>query len=158
MIILGIDPGIADMGYGVIDVAGGKERCIAYGSVKTPSDLALPARLRLLYDALQDLISVHKPQAAAMEKLYFSTNVKTAMMVAEARGVIRLCVEKNGIACREFNPADVKNAVCGHGGAEKTQVQKMVKALLGLKEIPEPDDAADALALAITFSSTKQRV
>jgi crossover junction endodeoxyribonuclease RuvC len=156
MILLGIDPGIADMGYGVIDVSGGKERWLAHGSVKTPAGSAMSGRLARLYDALQDIITEYRPVAVAMERLYFSKNVKTALAVSEARGVMRVCIEKNGLECREFSPQEVKLAVCGHGGAEKVQVQKMVKALLGLKEIPEPDDAADALAMAITLANTKK--
>lgn len=155
MILLGIDPGFADMGFGVIAVERGKPACLAYGSVKTSASEAITKRLAKIYDALAELIVMHKPEAVAIEKLFFSTNAKTAMLVAEARGVIRLCVEKHGLPCIEFSPADVKLAVTGHGAAAKTEVQKMVRILLGLKEIPRPDDAADALALAITLANTK---
>lgn len=155
MILLGIDPGFADMGYGVIDAVHGKARVIAYGSLKTAAGEPITKRLAAIYDGLAALIETHKPAAVGIEKLFFSTNVKTAMLVAEARGVIRLCVEKQGLPCTEFSPADVKMAVCGHGAAAKPEVQKMVKMLLGLREIPKPDDAADALALALALSSTR---
>ncbi len=152
MILLGIDPGFADMGYGVIASEGGKQRCIAYGSIRTSPDMAFSARLARIHSRLAEIIAQHKPEAAAMEKLYFSTNVKTALNVAEARGVIRVCLEQLGIPCREFNPSDVKIAVCGHGAAEKPAVQKMTQVLLKLPEIPTPDDAADALAIAVTLA------
>lgn len=155
MILLGIDPGFADMGYGVIDSVRGKSRCIAYGSVKTAAREPIVKRLAHIYDRLSEIIEAHRPEAVAIEKLFFSTNAKTAMLVAEARGVIRLCVEKQGLPCVEFSPADVKIAVSGHGAAAKPEVQKMVRILLALKEIPKPDDAADALALALALASTK---
>jgi crossover junction endodeoxyribonuclease RuvC len=155
MILLGIDPGFADMGYGVIDTERGKSRCIAYGSVKTAASEPIVKRLARIYDRLSEIILAHRPEAVAIEKLFFSTNVKTAMLVAEARGVIRLCVEKHGLPCTEFSPADVKIAVSGHGAAAKPEVQKMVRVLLSLKETPKPDDAADALALALALASTK---
>ncbi|MEY4744242.1 MAG: crossover junction endodeoxyribonuclease ruvc [Candidatus Parcubacteria bacterium] len=155
MIILGIDPGFADMGYGVIETIGGKDRCLAYGSVKTAAGEPMERRLAEIYDALAALIAKYRPERAGIEKLYFSTNAKTAMLVAEARGVIRLCLERNGLSCAEIGPAVVKIAVCGHGGAGKAEVQKMTRVLLGLAEIPKPDDAADALALAITLAHTR---
>lgn len=155
MIILGIDPGFADMGYGVIETAGGKDRCLAYGSVKTPAGEPIPKRLAAIYDGLSAIIGKYRPERAGIEKLFFSTNAKTAMLVAEARGVIRLCLERHGLACMELGPADVKIAVCGHGAAAKPEVQKMTRVLLGLAEIPKPDDAADALALAITVAHTR---
>jgi crossover junction endodeoxyribonuclease RuvC len=148
-IYLGIDPGIADMGFGVISVDGREERCIAYGSLRTPAGMPLEQRLQKLYDGLEDLIKKYRPVAAGLENIYFQKNVKTAITVAEARGVICLCLAKNAVSFVEFNPADVKVAVCGYGLADKTQVQRMVQSLLKLKEIPKPDDAADALAIAI---------
>lgn len=152
MILLGIDPGFADMGYGVISSEGGKQRCIAYGSIRTGAEMPFPARLARIHDRLAEIVATHKPERAALERLYFSTNVKTALNVAEARGVIRVCLEKLGVPCREFNPADVKIAVCGNGSAEKPAVQKMTQVLLKLPEIPKPDDAADALAIAVTLA------
>ncbi|HTM68320.1 MAG TPA: crossover junction endodeoxyribonuclease RuvC [Candidatus Binatia bacterium] len=154
MIILGIDPGFADMGYGLIETAGGKDRCLAYGSVRTPAGSPIAERLATLYRELEAIIAQYRPQRAGIEKLFFSTNAKTAMLVAEARGVIRLCLERNDLGCVEVGPAEVKIAVCGHGAAEKPDVQKMTRVLLGLAEIPRPDDAADALAVAITVAHT----
>lgn len=156
IIYLGIDPGFADAGFGVISVEGGKERSLAYGSLKTPAGMPTPKRLKLLADGLNRLIDEHQPAKAAIEKLFFSKNVKTALAVAEARGVIRLVMETRGLPCAEFSPAEVKIAVGGQGDASKEQVQKMVKTLLGLTAVPEPDDAADALALAITLANTKR--
>lgn len=158
MIILGIDPGFADMGYGVIETSGGKDRCIAYGSLKTTTDMPIAARLASIYDGLAGIIAKYRPERAGIEKLFFSNNAKTAMLVAEARGVIRLCVEQQGLSCLEMNPSDVKIAVCGHGAAAKPEVQKMTKVLLGLAEIPHPDDAADALAVAIALAHTRAAV
>jgi len=153
-IYLGIDPGIADMGFGVIEVNGQKERCVAYGSLRTPAGMPLEKRLQTLYDGLEELIRKYKPVAVGLENIYFQKNVKTAIVVAQARGVICLCLAKNGASFSEFNPADVKMAVCGYGLADKTQVQRMVQALLKLKEVPKPDDAADALAIAIATAHT----
>lgn len=154
-IYLGIDPGFADMGWGVVAVGGGRTTCLAYGSLKTPKGLPGSARLKSVHDGLADIIRAHGPDGAAIEKLFFSKNVKTAMDVAEARGVIRLCLEELSVPTREFFPAEVKSAVCGHGTAEKKEVQKMVTMLLGLKEVPRPDDAADALALALATAHTR---
>jgi crossover junction endodeoxyribonuclease RuvC len=156
MIILGIDPGFADMGYGIIQSVGGKDRCLAYGSLRTPAGEPAEIRLASVYEGLSRIIDKYKPEMVAIEKLFFSKNVKTAMLVAEARGVIRVCVQLHGIPCTEFSPADVKMAVSGNGAASKEQVQKMVRILLGLKEAPKPDDAADGLALAIALSSAKR--
>lgn len=156
MILLGIDPGFADMGYGIIQTVNGKDRCLAYGSLKTPAGEKSEVRLATIHRGLSALIEKYKPDAASIEKLFFSKNVKTAMLVAEARGVIRVCLEIRGVPCTEFSPADVKIAVSGHGAATKEQVQKMVKILLGLQDIPKPDDAADGLALAITLSGANR--
>jgi crossover junction endodeoxyribonuclease RuvC len=157
-ILLGIDPGFADMGWGVIAVEGGTPTCLAYGSVKTAKGERAEKRLKQVYDELSKIITIHKPQSAAIEKLFFSKNVKTAMSVAEARGVIRLCLEDLGIPTREFSPAEVKTAVCGHAAAEKKEMQKMVRTLLRLNETPKPDDAADALAMALTQAFTRTPV
>jgi crossover junction endodeoxyribonuclease RuvC len=158
MIILGIDPGFADMGYGVIESSGNGDRCLAYGSVKTPSDMPTAARLNIVYDKLAEIIEKYEPERSGIEKLFFSKNVTSAMLVAEARGVIRLCMEKHGLDPREVSPAEVKIAVCGHGAAGKVDVQKMTKVLLNLREVPKPDDAADALAIAITVAHTMTAV
>jgi len=154
MIILGIDPGFADMGYGVIESVGSKDRCLAYGSVRTAPDMPMGVRLETLHRELTALIQKYRPQKVGFEKLFFSTNVSTAMLVAEARGVIRLCFEQQRLHAVEVLPAEVKLAVCGHGNAAKPEVQKMTRVLLGLAEIPKPDDAADALAIAITAAHT----
>lgn len=153
MIILGIDPGIADMGYGAIEVrAGGRDRCLVYGSLKTPVDLDGAKRLVMLAHGLEQLLDKWQPAGVGIEKLFFSKNVRTAMQVSEARGVIRACLEARGLYVREFSPQEVKLAVCGQGAADKTQVQSMVKKLLRLDQKPKPDDAADALALALTMA------
>lgn len=155
-VYLGIDPGFADAGYGVIAVVGGKEKCIAYGSIQTPSGDDSALRLRAVSEELSVLLKKFRPDYVAVERLYFAKNAKTALSVAEARGVIRMTIAAHDIPCREFNPADVKIAVCGHGMAPKKQVQRMVMSLLKLKEIPKPDDAADALALAIALANSEK--
>lgn len=154
MIILGIDPGFADMGYGVIESIGNKDRCLAYGSVKTSPEQPMGERLLHIHAELSALLTRYRPEKVGFEKLFFSNNAKTAMQVAEARGVIRLCFEQHRVNVVEVSPAEVKIAVCGHGTAAKPEVQKMTKVLLGLNEIPKPDDAADALAIAITTAHT----
>jgi len=154
-ILLGIDPGFADMGYGVISTDGNKDRVVAFGSLKTSPKQAHEERLMQVYDGLAEIIELYQPEGAAIERMYFSKNVSTALDVAEARGVIRVCLRKHGIRTVEFQPSAVKIAVCGTGNAEKKQVQKMTAVLLGLKEVPKPDDAADGLALAIALAHTK---
>jgi len=154
-VYLGIDPGLADMGYGFISVEHGKEKFLACGSVKTPAGAPVGERLVTLHTRLKELIEEWKPSRVGIEKLYFQNNAKTAMVVAEARGVIRLCIAEYRLPLVEFNPADVKIAVCGYGLAKKPQVQTMVKTLLSLKAVPKPDDAADALAVAIAVAHTR---
>ncbi|MBN1585640.1 crossover junction endodeoxyribonuclease RuvC [Candidatus Uhrbacteria bacterium] len=156
-VILGIDPGIADMGYGVIEVGSGvPDRCLVYGSLKTPAGMDGGKRLLMLGQGLERLLDRWLPSAVGIEKLFFSKNVRTAMQVAEARGVIRACLESRRVPVTEFSPQEVKMAVCGHGSAEKVQVQGMVKRLLKLKAVPKPDDAADALALALALAHTRR--
>ncbi|OGY91812.1 MAG: crossover junction endodeoxyribonuclease RuvC [Candidatus Komeilibacteria bacterium RIFCSPLOWO2_02_FULL_48_11] len=155
MIILGIDPGIADTGYGVITKHGDDYAVIAYGSIKTPAKDGLPARLQRLHRELRMLIKKHSPDIVAVEELFFSKNVKTAITVSHARGVILLTAREAGCLVREFTPLQVKQALVGYGRADKNQIQQMVKTILGLKEIPKPDDAADALAVAICCGQTK---
>lgn len=155
-IFLGIDPGFADMGYGLILRGDGhREQCLTYGSIKTDIEDPSATRLRKLQDQLELLIRTYQPTYAAIERLYFSRNVKTALGVAEARGVILSCFDRLEVPFCEFNPAEVKMAVCGHGRAGKLEVQKMVQMLLKLDSIPRPDDAADALALALTMANTR---
>jgi len=144
------------MGYGLVLRGHGRgEQCLTYGSIKTDLEDPPAVRLRKLQDQLELLIKTYRPTCAAVERLYFSKNVKTAMSVAEARGVILSCLSRLEVPIHEFNPADVKIAVCGHGRASKLEVQKMVQMLLNLDTVPRPDDAADALALAITLANTR---
>lgn len=147
--ILGIDPGFADTGYGVVLRDGSKLQCLDYGSIKTSKTLSLSERIEKLEKDLEQIIKKHKPDQASVEQLFFCTNIKTAISVAQARGVILLTLVKNKIPLIECTPLQVKQAVTGYGKADKKQIQQMVKIILGLKEIPKPDDAADALAMAI---------
>ena len=149
MIILGIDPGLAIVGWGVIEYKNTRFRTIAYGSIQTPAGMRTEERLSKIYDGMQELISTYHPEAVAVEELFFNTNVTTGIRVAEARGVILLAAEQAGLAIQEYTPMQVKKAVVGDGKAEKKQVITMVTMLLGLKESPKPDDTADALAIAI---------
>ncbi len=148
-IILGIDPGIADTGYGVIRSDGSKLTCLAYGSIKTDSKLDLITRLEILHRELDKVIKKYKPDLAAIEQLFFNKNVRTALIVGQARGVILLTLKQNKLVIVDYTPSQVKSAVSAYGQASKLQVQKMVKLILNLKELPKPDDAADALAIAI---------
>lgn len=153
MIILGIDPGLAIVGYGVIEYVGNKYKVLDYGAITTDSNLDFPERLKRIYDGMSALIEKYKPEDLAMEELFFNKNVKTALKVGQARGVQILCAKNKELDIYEYTPLQVKQAVVGYGRADKSQVQKMVKVLLNLKEIPKPDDVADALAVAICHSS-----
>ncbi len=148
-IILGIDPGIADTGYGIIRAEGSKLTCLGYGSIKTSSTLDLVSRLEILNHELDKIIKKYKPDYATIEQLFFNKNVRTALIVGQARGVALLTLKQNKLAIFDFTPSQVKSAVSSYGQASKLQVQKMVKLILNLKELPQPDDAADALAIAI---------
>jgi crossover junction endodeoxyribonuclease RuvC len=149
-VILGIDPGIADTGFGLIEkLPGGKMKCLSYGSIKTSSSCALADRLLCLNKELERIIDKYGPSMASIEQLYFSNNAKTAMIVGQARGVALLASRRKGLEIVEFTPPQVKQAISCYGKADKKQVQKMVMMILGLKEIPKPDDAADALAVAV---------
>lgn len=149
MIILGIDPGTAATGYGLIKKDGQKYSLVDFGCVKTPAKTPLHDRLDQIFDGISEIIKKHKPDHVAVEELFFAANSKTAIAVGQARGVILLAAKKNGASVFEYTPLEVKMAMCGYGRAEKRQIQEMVKTLLGLSEIPKPDDAADALAIAI---------
>jgi len=149
MKILGIDPGIATTGYGVIDVLGNRFELVDYGVFKTSPEDSLSRRLMHLHEQLSSYIGIHSPQHVSVEELFFNTNAKTALIVGQARGVILLTAEKLGLEATSYTPLQVKSAVCGYGRADKKQVQSMVQRLLNLKAIPKPDDAADALGLAI---------
>lgn len=150
MLIIGIDPGTATTGYGLItETADGSLLPVDFGVITTPPDLCMPERLSLLYHRLQEILLLHRPDSGAVEKLFFHSNVTTAISVGQARGVVLLALAEAGITLAEYTPLEVKQAVVGYGGADKNQVQQMVRALLGLEKIPKPDDAADALAIAI---------
>ena len=149
MRILGIDPGYAIVGYGVVESDGGRYRPLGYGAIITEANVPFERRLEIIYDDLAEIIGKWKPKAAAIERLYFHTNQKTVIEVAEARGVILLALKKMGIPFYEYTPLQVKTAVTGYGHAEKKQVMEMTRRLLKLRELPRPDDAADALAIAI---------
>lgn len=149
MLILGIDPGTAIMGYGLIEKKGQYLIPVTYSCWRTPYDIPMAERLLLLYNSLERFIEQYSPDQLAVEELFFNRNTTTAISVGQARGIVLLSAAKKGVQVYEYTPLQVKQAVVGYGKAEKKQVQYMVKALLGLKENPKPDDAADALAVAI---------
>ncbi len=150
MIVIGIDPGTALTGYGIVEeTQEGQLMAIQYGAIETSADQTLDKRLQEIYNALSQLIILHRPETGAVEKLFFQRNVRTAMSVGQARGVVLLALAEAGIKVAEYTPMEVKQAVTGYGGAEKNQVQQMVRTILSLDAIPQPDDAADALAVAI---------
>ncbi|MEO5887210.1 MAG: crossover junction endodeoxyribonuclease RuvC [Anaerolineales bacterium] len=154
---LGIDPGTATTGFGLVRLMpDGELVAVKYGVILTPKESSASARLVMLYDQLRDLLQEHIPDTSAVEKLFFQSNVKTALAVGQARGVVMLCLQQAGLEIFEYTPNEVKQAVAGYGGADKRQVQDMVRALLQLDSIPKPDDAADALAIAITHLNTKR--
>lgn len=149
MIILGIDPGIAIVGYGIIKCEGNSYKPLEYGCIRTDSKAYFPDRLKIVYEELMDIIDTYKPQDMAIEELFFNKNVRTAIKVGQARGVEILAGVNSGLNIYEYTPLQIKQGVVGYGTAEKQQVQEMVKLLLNLKEIPKPDDTSDALAVAI---------
>lgn len=150
MLAIGIDPGTAITGYGLVrELADGSLEVVDYGVIQTSADQTMPDRLVLLYQELKQIINLHEPQSGAVEKLFFARNVRTALSVGQARGIALLALAESGVSVAEYSPNEIKQAVAGYGGAEKMQVQMMVQALLNLEEIPQPDDAADALAVAI---------
>jgi crossover junction endodeoxyribonuclease RuvC len=151
---IGIDPGTAIMGWGVVDEQGGQISLVDFGTLTTPAGMPQPDRLRLLYDGLTELLSRHRPQAAAVEELFFGKNVNTAIVVGQARGVALLALNQAGLSIAEYKPVVVKQAIAGYGGADKKQMQEMVRLTLGLTVVPKPDDAADALAIAICHAYT----
>ena len=154
MRILGIDPGTGILGFGVIDVEKGKPRLVDAGVIRTPVKEDDAVRLQTIYEELTDVIAQTKPTEMAVEKLFFAQNVTTAMTVAQARGVVLLAGMQAGLKIYEYTPLQIKQALTGYGRAEKKQIQEMVRVILNLKAIPKPDDAADALAAAITHSMT----
>jgi crossover junction endodeoxyribonuclease RuvC len=158
VIILGIDPGTAMLGFGIVERTGPRLRAIDYGVITTPANLPLPDRLEAIYLALNDLIELHAPALVGVERLFFTKNVQTAFAVGQARGVVLLAAAQHDLEIREATPNEVKVATAGHGSAAKEQVQRMVQAILGLPEIPTPDDAADALAIAICVANRERSV
>jgi crossover junction endodeoxyribonuclease RuvC len=153
--ILGIDPGTATMGWGVVRQEGSRLRYVQHGAITTPSNWTMPRRLGRLFDGVTQLLEGYRPDTVAVEELFFNTNVTTAITVGQARGVALLAAYRAGLEVAEYTPLQVKQAITSYGRAEKRQVQGMVRALLNLRDIPRPDDAADGLAIAIThaFSS-----
>ena len=154
MRILGIDPGYATVGYGVIDTDGRKHIAVDYGAILTPKDEGISVRLKMIYDAVEKLCEKYKPDDIAVEELFFVKNVTTGIKVAQARGVIVLAAMQTCGRLYEYTPIQVKQAMTGYGQADKSQIQTMVQRFLNLKSIPKPDDAADALAIAITHALT----
>ena len=149
MRILGIDPGFAIVGWGVIEYSGSKFKTIAYGSIQTPAGMRLEERLTQIHKQMNLLFETYHPDAMAVGELFFNNNITTGIRVAEARGVILVSAEEHGVKIAEYTPSQVKQAVVGYGKAEKKQIISMVTMLLGLSEPPKPDDTADALAIAI---------
>ena len=157
MRILGIDPGYAILGYGIIDVTGNRFSVVDYGAILTDTSMEMPQRLKRLYDGLTDLIKIYEPDEASIEELFFNNNAKTAILVGEARGVAVLACANGGLPIGEYTPLQIKQALVGYCRADKNQVQFMVKPMLNLKSVPKPDDTADALAAAICHAHSKGR-
>lgn len=154
--VLGIDPGIADTGFGIIDVSGSRFGHVHHGTIRTSPDLATGQRLAIIFDAIMELTSTYQPDAAAVECLYFAKNTSSALPVAQARGVVLLALHRFGISAQEYTPQSIKQALVGYGKADKRQVQEMVRVVLGMTGIPRPDHAADALAAAVCYANTSQ--
>lgn len=151
MLTLGIDPGTAIIGYGFVDeLDDGTLKAVAYGVITTASTLPMNQRLKIIYDTLTDLLALYKPERAAIEEMFFGKNVTTAITVAQGRGVIMLALTNAGVPIYEYKPSIIKQSVSGYGNASKPQMQEMTRVLLALDSIPKPDDAADALGIAIT--------
>lgn len=158
MIILGIDPGFAIVGVGVIQYEGNKFKVIDYYAITTKAGLKLEERLKIIYDGVNEAIKKYKPDYMAIEELFFNSNAKTAIAVGQARGVILLSAIENNVEIFEYTPLQVKQAVVGYGRAEKSQIQQMTKAILNLDKIPKPDDVADALAISICHAHSHRMV
>lgn len=156
MRIIGIDPGTATIGWGVIEETGGKSVAIAYGHIQTPKTASPEDRLLQLSDELEAILHTYQPEESAVEELFFSTNVKTAIGVAQARGVILLTLRRFGGTIASYNPLQVKQALTGYGKADKQQMQAMVKNILRLETVPKPDDVADAIAIALCHASSRK--
>ena len=157
MLVIGIDPGTATTGYGLVrENRDGSLTAIDYGVVLTPAKMPMPDRLLELYRKLSEVLLLHRPDSSAVEKLFFQRNVRTAISVGQGRGVALLALAEAGLSVAEYTPMEIKQAVAGYGGADKNQVQHMVRAILNLDDIPRPDDAADALAVAICHLHSAQ--
>ena len=155
MRILGIDPGYAILGYGIIDVTGNRFSAVDYGSIMTDASMDMTSRLQSIYENLTNLINTYKPDEASIEELFFNNNAKTAILVGEARGVALLACANGGLPIGEYTPLQIKQSLVGYGRADKKQVQFMVKTMLNLAQVPKPDDTADALAAAICHAHSK---
>ncbi|CAN5573047.1 crossover junction endodeoxyribonuclease RuvC [soil metagenome] len=155
MIVLGIDPGTTTLGYGIVDAVAGRVREVDHGCLVTSPDVSLPERLLAIHALVDELIASHQPEVVAVERLFFSRNVQTAFGVGQARGVVLLAAAQHGVPVREATPSEVKSAIAGYGAADKEQVQRMVQMVLGMAERPRPDDAADALAIAVWAANTQ---
>jgi crossover junction endodeoxyribonuclease RuvC len=156
VIVLGIDPGTAALGYGVVERQGGNLRAVDYGCLVTTPDAPLPERLLRIHEGLTELIETHSPDLMGVERLFFSKNAQTAFGVGQARGVVLLAAAQHGIPVREATPNEIKMGVTGFGGADKEQVGRMVAVILGLDSVPTPDDTADALACAISIANAER--
>ena len=154
MMILGIDPGLATLGYGVIEADNNRRRLIQFGTLTTPAGQPMPQRLRAIFQGMNQLMDIYRPDDVAFEELFFSKNITTGMAVSAARGVALVAVVQRTDNLYEYTPMQIKQAVTGYGGADKHQVQQMVKMLLNMKDIARPDDAADALAVALTHANS----
>lgn len=154
MRIIGIDPGYAIVGYGVLDYQGSRFTPVEYGAITTPAGLPLEQRLEMIYTGMNEVMGRTAPEAMAVEQLFFTKNQTTGIAVAQARGVILLCAQQHGVPVYEYTPLQVKQAVVGYGKAVKNQVMEMTRRLLGLEKVPKPDDTADALAIAICHAHT----
>jgi crossover junction endodeoxyribonuclease RuvC len=152
--VLGIDPGTAALGYGIVERSGGRLREVDHGCLATSPDLPLPERLLAIHTLVDELLALHEPDLMGVERLFFSRNVQTALGVGQARGVVLLAAAQHGTPVREATPSEVKSAIAGYGAADKEQVQRMVQLVLGMSELPRPDDAADALAIATWVANT----
>lgn len=155
MIILGIDPGLANTGWGLVEASGNRFRCVGYGCISTPARMDTARRLKEIHDGILGLVELHAPAECAIESIFFSVNVKSAFATGQARGVALLATADASLPVGEYGPGEVKLAVTGSGSADKKQVQYMVRAILGLAEEPKPDHAADALALAICHANSR---
>jgi crossover junction endodeoxyribonuclease RuvC len=156
VIVLGIDPGTAALGYGIVERTGARLREVDHGCLTTSADLTLPERLLAIHTLVDELLCLHEPDLLGIERLFFSRNVQTAFAVGQARGVVLLAAAQHGTPVREATPNEVKSAITGYGAADKEQVQRMVQLVLGMRELPRPDDAADALAIAAWVANTER--